>query len=95
MLNVTEEAVGDGLGQVTEPDIAERAVVCEAVDSKEEDINNAPKKSTVPFFMCQNILPASRGEEIRLDDELFLGTLCMHPNRQHKKTYVEPVTPQW
>lgn len=42
MLNVTEEAVGDGVWQVAEPDIAERAVVREALDSEEERVDNAP-----------------------------------------------------
>jgi hypothetical protein len=52
IFNITEEAVGDGVGQVTEPDIAERAVVREALDGEEEGIDNAPSKSTVPFLLC-------------------------------------------
>jgi hypothetical protein len=84
MLDVTEEAVGDGLGQVAEPDIAERGVVRETLDSEEEGIDNALQKSLVPFTMCQNVLPASRGDEICLYDELFPGGLCMHPHRQRK-----------
>jgi hypothetical protein len=66
MLNVTEETVRDGLGQVTEPDIAESGVVREAFDSEDEGFDNAPQKSLVPFFIYQNVLPAGRGDEICL-----------------------------
>lgn len=41
MLDVTEETVREGLGQVMEPDIAKCRVVCgEALDGEDEGFNN-------------------------------------------------------
>ena len=83
MLDVTEKAVGNGLGQVAEPDIAERGVVCETLDSKEEGIDNAESKSLVPFPICQNVLSAGRGDEVCLYDKLFpVKTLCICTHRE-------------
>ena len=59
MLDVREEAVGDRLRQVPEPDIAEGWVVRKTFNSKEERIDNAVPKSLVPFLVSQNVLPAS------------------------------------
>lgn len=71
VLYVTKEGVGDRLGQVTEPAVAKRGVVCEALDGEEERIDNTPPKSLVPQTVRQNIFPAGGGNKISLDDKLF------------------------
>ena len=85
MLDVTEEAVGNGLGQVSEPDIAEGGVVRETLHSEEEGIGNIPQKSFVPFFICKNVLPASRGDEICLYDELLPGNIMYASTQRTEK----------
>ena len=85
MFDVTEEPVGDRLGKVPEPDIPEGWVVRETFDSEEERIDNAVPKSVVPFLVNQKVLPASRGDKIRLDNELRPGKLYYTCNANRKK----------
>ena len=54
-------------------------MVRETFDSEEECIDDAVPKSLVPLLVSQNVLPASRCDEIRLYDEL--RTLGMDAQR--------------
>jgi len=85
MLGVGEEGIGDRLGQVAEPDIAEGGVVREALYSEEKSFDNAEKKSTIPLFIRQKVFPASRGDKIRLHNELFSWTMSVCAETGNRK----------
>jgi hypothetical protein len=88
VFNVAEKAVAYRLWEVTEPDVTDRGIIFEALHGKEKCVDNTSSKGQIPWFICQDILPASGGDEVRLNDELFKSCFSkvMHAPNPGKHT---------